>query len=672
MVTYIADQKTKDIDFIIKDFYNNYFYNNTISYNKLYINNLINVNNKTSYIIYKDVLVKYLLENKNVMSKKVKEDDYSFSEFYNFIEKYYNKITLLKDFATLLLDDTNIIFNNFINCPILIKFFENNLIKEMIKGDVSSKEFPPLCLYFSEKETRCSEEDNNIKSILCVLRLLLSQVNYKWIIDKYSMIMFMNYPKFTNNIPKQYQILYQFKLLQNYIHSIYVNLKAYKSIFADLYNQVYICFDNMLDNCTLYQINNTINNYENFMNYIFHYISQKKNNEPLNLLNMCLKLAKNLNNDDHGNFFELLKLINNIGKYTFYYYLILEDVKFVNKFIEFIHNYIYNESDFILSTILKTMVLYSNVKVEKNKELFLKLYHEKIIIRLLSNNYNIYKEIRIVNIINEYFYKSFELNKINNVIHDKELNLIYNRKFVEDINTDLDTNPNIITLSYSNWNINFDQGTFTINNESNTINNESSTKNLLYKYIYSYNNSYEILNNHKKTLLWLLHQGEIIIEYIDKDIKMLPLQFLIFDIIYNNEVEMKDILTNEYLINYSDHFKKNVINSLVISNLIILDKDILKLNHTDNFETNLVAIFHKYNHKLIEKKIYKLDTDTILKCNINYFVKKNPLDINQLLKKCQDKFNNIDINIELISKVINKMILQDYLILKDGIYHKLF
>lgn len=663
MITVITNQKINNSDLIITNFYYNYLYNDIIYYNKIYINDLLKVDIISAATNYNKILNQYLLDNKNIIIKKIKIDDYSFLELYNFISNYNKKIKFLSNFNKKLLYNDDTIFNNLIYNPIMITFFETNLIKELYKID-----------------------NYIINSILVELKILISNEKYKLILNKYSNIIFLNYPKFNNNIPSQYKLLYQFKILNNYI----LELNNFTLILVDLYHEVSKLFNNILTECTIYQINNIINEYEYCILYIYNYSSDD------DLMNISLTLIKKLNDqtndksvlDVSNNFFELLKLINNINKYK-YYYLIMEDVTFVNKFCDFIHYYIYNDFDYIFTIIINTLNLYTNIKVEKNKELFFKLYHEKLIIRFLSNTFDISKEKKLINIINQKC-KSIEINKINNVLDDIEMNKPINNNFLKlyfDNNcnnmyslalrrsggssplrlVDLPEND-IITLSYSNWNINFNQGYFIVKKNILSI-DMSCTNNTLIYILHEYNKYYEFLNNYNKTLLWLLHQGEIIIEYMSKDIKMLPIQFLLFDIIYNNDIDTQDLLKSEYLVDYSEIFRINLINSLIISNIIISDKNILKLNITNNFETNLIIIFQKYNHKLIEKKVFTFDKSILLKSHINHIIKKEPYTFEKLFHSCQDKFN---VDCELFTQTIDKMISQDYIILKEDMYHKLF
>jgi hypothetical protein len=635
MITVITHQSTNNIDFIIKDFYYNYFYNDVISYNKLYINSLIKINLLNTSTILNDILNKYLLDNKIIVTNKIKKDEYSFSEFYSFISKYKKKIVDLQKFSFISYND-DLIYNNLIYNPIVITFFENNLIEELYKNK------------------------NIILLITCTFDKLLSRDKFICILNKYSNIVFLNYPKFNYNIPLQYKLLYQFKLLKNYI----INFIHFLDITIELYKELCKLFNNILKECTLYQINNIlqmINDFNKFgVGFYWYYKEDHR-------INMCGELIKRLNNCDHGSFFELLKVISNMGKYIHHYYLIMEDEKFVNYYSDFIHSYIYNDTNCIFSIIKENLELYSNIKVEKNKELFLKLYHEKIIVRFLSNNCNIDKEKHLLHIMTKNIGLKTPINKIINVIHDMEMSKKHNDNFFNSrsiLYTSItDTfDQNIINLSYSNWNINFNQGSFIVrSNSDNTCKID--------EILHDYNEYYESFSNYKKTLLWLLHHGEIIIEYMNKDIKMLPIQFLLFDIIYKEDINIQDLLKNKYLTDYSEIFRKNLINSLIISNMVISDKNILKLNVTENIETNLIIIFQKYNHKLIEKKKFTLDKDILIKCHLNHIIKKQPQNFESLFKKCQDKFN---VDCELFSKIIDKMITQDYIILRDTLYHKLF
>ena len=283
-----------------------------------------------------------------------------------------------------------------------------------------------------------------------------------------------------------------------------------------------------------------------------------------------------------------------------------------------------------------------------------------------NNNINYYNnEKYIVNCIllyniniKKYLYK---INKIlNDFDNSVKNNLLFNNNKL-----------NILTISYNCWDINQNEGLIDFNILKNNINSN------LCKELLEYDIFYKIQNNCKKNIYWFPHFGSIDITFNNKNIKLLPIQFMILELFDNNiQNNYDDIINNFIFTNYSKKFKDDILSSLIISKLLINNNKILSITTNDDFETDLINIFFTTSDYAIiweEKRQLEFisEKEDIIKTNINELVKQLKLNKIELFNKLKDKIKLFDINMEQYEKCLNYMIKFNYINIVDDIIYKI-
>ena len=119
------------------------------------------------------------------------------------------------------------------------------------------------------------------------------------------------------------------------------------------------------------------------------------------------------------------------------------------------------------------------------------------------------------------------------------------------------------------------------------------------------------------------------ITYNNKNIKLLPIQFIILELFNNQENISFDIINNlNILSNYTLSLKNRIIQSLIDSNLLYKDNNNLILNNNTNFETNLIDIYMNIsNNNIIYKNNLVLSREDITKTNINHILKTDVFNL---------------------------------------------
>jgi hypothetical protein len=287
-------------------------------------------------------------------------------------------------------------------------------------------------------------------------------------------------------------------------------------------------------------------------------------------------------------------------------------------------------------------------------------------INYYDNEYYIINNILLIknNAIKKYIYKMYKvLNDFNNSIHENLLfinnNLNYKNKL------------NILTISYNTWDINQNEGLIDFNILKN--NNYSNLTNLLL----NYNNHYKN-NNNNKNIYWFPHFGSIDITFNDKNIKLLPIQFLILELFDNNkENNYDDIINNPIFTNYSDKFKNDILSSLIISKLLINTNKKLNITKNNDFSTDLINVFFTTSDYAIiwerkREEQFISEKEDIIKTNINELVKQFKLNKEELFNKLKEKIKLFDINIEQYEKCLDYMLKFNYLHIHNNIIIKIY
>jgi hypothetical protein len=198
-------------------------------------------------------------------------------------------------------------------------------------------------------------------------------------------------------------------------------------------------------------------------------------------------------------------------------------------------------------------------------------------------------------------------------------------------------------------------------------------------YIYEISKTFEksIITNKSQEMCLLLHYGEIKIDYNDKKITLLPIQYAILELFHNiDELDIDIIMTKEFFSHYSEKFKKDIILSFQNSGLFKMKNNKLILSKTIKTDINLIEIFLSNNEyfdisKVIEEEFVH-DRIDIVKTLINHNIKLKPLSYQDLFTSCASQNKVFTLEDDIFKKAIEYMIEHDYIELKEDLYHKLF
>ena len=231
----------------------------------------------------------------------------------------------------------------------------------------------------------------------------------------------------------------------------------------------------------------------------------------------------------------------------------------------------------------------------------------------------------------------------------------------------------MITTSYNNWNINQSEGLI----DTKILEQIKDTQ--LGKYLKYYQLYYTGIHDNKRIINWFPHFGEISITYLDQTLLMLPIQFIIVEMF--NEVDQlpfQDIINSKILVNYSEKFKTEIINSIIISGLFIMEDDNIILSKSIDIKNNLIEIFLNTSgfpqiwEQLKEQELAH-SRDEIINTVINHTLKtcsKEKSELFSLVKKSIKLFKLED---DLFDKSLKYLIEMDYIKLNDlDEYEKIF
>ena len=643
MINVIKNTKvlTNKIDSILKNYFENYLESNIHIYHQDYIYQLVwnnKINNNEYYTIFKDCITNTVIQKRQYIRYIIKKDKFDLSSLYNLILGLNNKIIKLENYLNI---KNNISINYLkiiLHDQILITFLEKNL---------------------------CNLDDETINSIKKINKILkiTSNDNHIWFLKLIGLVLKNNIKPLNIYITEKYKNLYEFINLIEYSNLI---IKMYNftgkslNILSDpiselLEEKLIIC----IKLCNIFELLNLVD-------YSSKIIKNKLKNKKIILktishsFNNFIANINNLNNNEKNHLLFLIIKCKELDLLENYILLIFDNNKFINNVHDIIHNNI-NISPFEIKK------LFSFIKL-KDKDIFIEKYHKLLIKRILSNQTKIKNEKLIyTELINIFPLKITK--KIGKVIIDYETSQSDNNTYKQKLNIN---NFTTITTSYSNWDINYNQGYITFN-ENEKINEYN---NLEY-YLINYQNCYDKIYENKRKLLWLLQYGEIEIIYINIEIKLLPIQLLILELFnINNEIKIDQINEQIFLNNYSNKFKNDIINSLIIGNILIKkNNNILVLNkNTNTITKNLIETYLLNNEiKVFNNMKYEIahDREDIIKSLINHYIKINSINKVELYDKIYKKINIFQLNEELYNKSLDNMIKMDYISIENNIVNKI-
>jgi hypothetical protein len=607
----------------------------------------------------------------------------------------------------------------------LIKIIENFSEKIMKMYNISSDELTKKNSYLQLFEQIISENsligflkselaiinDNNTKSLSILIKKMREITNFNPETKSYQWLLFLissslastveeNFEK-TYPVPENYQKIMNISLNAEFCKKIYdyytftMSIIDVNVILSSSVNLLMQQIKYIFDNCSLNIINKILKDNYYILNIIVNKIDFVFDGKPIKELmtNKFFTIIDKKTKDFSSSNLEALKeftetfqifekIINNSGttrdiinnKIS----LIFSSESTQDFLIELIHQNIIgtkeNNLDILSNDILSNILGFcSNIK-EKDK--FIEKYNKYLITRMLNEPIINIEKMYLQNLIEKFGEKL--LLKTSKIITDTD-NTLKDMNNFKNILTEK-TFPylkdlNVITSSYNNWDINQTEGV--INSDLVKPILEKDKISLLTKQLLCYQEFYETRYSNKRKLNWYPHFGEIIFDYLEKEIKMLPIQFLIIEYVSQNKCDKEKIMNTNFLVNYSKDFKQSLISSLIFGGILKLNGDDVELvDNSELISSDFINIFFtttNYGNIWEQKRKEELimNRQDVISSQINHFVKINSMSKDELFKTIVSNIKIFELDIELFNKTIDKMIENDYIKLEDNMVVKL-
>lgn len=476
-------------------------------------------------------------------------------------------------------------------------------------------------------------------------------------------------PESLNNLNKLNMILKNL----NYIHNLFSFDNSVENMKELIVNNIEILLNTIYDivcDKDIDIINYIITNLYDQINKFTLYYSHNNSKILLLISNKILEITNTFTDSDYNNKLNILLSIqiffqnyNHFKvkiKHTLSLYINEQD-----KLINFIDNNINNNRIPLLLIIIKMFQCYKKV----DYDIFINKYTEKLTNRLI-----IYINLSPLEFKRKIENEKIVCDKLNIVIQDKICNKI--KKVIDDtifsynLNSQINNKIKTITTSYNKWGINQTDGLISADM---LYNYKSIICDKLKVYHVVFNK-----DNKDKTIVWLPHYGQIKCEYLRHTFIMLPIHYMIleqFDEITEHPLEY--IYNLNILYNYSLTIKENIINTLVLSKLLLLNNNklILSQDETVKYNTDIISLYLQFNNdKILEQNI---DNDIIcnrieiINANINSILKLKTLTKEELYICLQDKIKLFTITSEIYDKSLEFMLTHEYIKLEHNNYFKI-
>jgi hypothetical protein len=333
--------------------------------------------------------------------------------------------------------------------------------------------------------------------------------------------------------------------------------------------------------------------------------------------------------------------------------------------------------------VTKLLNFASNIK---EKDVFINKYYQLLIKRIMDKFAGITPKLFSDSSIDFKKYIEMEKNicenlrikfgdkliyKINKVICDTEFSFDDNSNFNKLNIENFQNKMSVITTSYANWDVNQTEGLV----NSNMV--ESIKDTTLGKHLRNYQKYYELRYSNKRLLNWFPHFGEASVTYLDKELKMLPIQLMVIEMFNaENKKPVQEITSARFFSNYTPKFVNDIVGSLVVSGLFKVQNDFMVLNTTPDFKTNLIEIFFTNSDyaSIWEQKRQDELAHTrveIICSNINHHLKKKSFGRQELFTIVKESTNVFDVDQTTFDKAVEYMIKQDYIQLNEQVFEKI-
>lgn len=591
--------------------------------------------------IFENNIKSYLKGINKEMKAKVKSSHFTIVALNDFLLEFHNKISFLLNILIKKEYTNNIVnfiikelFKNIITDSIIKTYIENVMLNFEYKSDLHKlfEMFNNFSLLYTEKTELLEKK----LWLLSISNMYISSLNTD----------ILPIPQDLQRLQNFYNLILYYHKISNYLNFINDDLSV---IIKTLSNKIIDDFIEIIKKNSFEDIYVVLN--ENVLSLI-------TKDQYMNILRPeIIMLINKINNDNFIIILKIMSKINNVFDNIFQNYK--------NNINFFLNNKIIDKSCY--PDIIKELNVFIKDNLEipfafftliinylQDNDLLFKLYYESFCQRVFCDKVHEYDTLFIKIHVNK---NNTWYNKIKKIIDDKKLckqNILY-------------TSMNSLPINYNDF----------VKLESlHSMNMYESLQSI---YIYEICKTYEklIITNKSQEMCVLLHYGEIKIDYNDKEIILLPIQYVILELFHNiNELDINIIMNKEFFSHYSEKFKKDIIMSFQNSGLFKIKDNKLKLSKSIKNDINLIEIFLSNNEyfnvsKVIEEEFVH-DRIDIVKTLINHNIKLKPLSYQDLFTSCASQNKVFTLEDDIFKKAIDYMIEHDYIELKEDLYYKLF
>jgi hypothetical protein len=631
---------------------------------------------------YKSILINHLInflkQKKTFVRNNIKKGNFELEHLIKLIQNYNDKIY---KFSALLLKNNDLLkissgqlFDMILSDPTIINFLKDEL------GNISS-----------------TNKNNYIELFKIISHISENNTDskcYQWFLFLVSSCLEKSAEEIINNhypVPEQYQNILNLISMFSYVNEITNFFTFVKTdihiIYSNSINLLCNLIKNTFEKNNVKEIISVCKNNKQIiqkmlsipnLNYNEKTIKDFLSKELIHFINSKLPTIDDNNISDFSCFLELISIFDDIFKNNYAKYLLnnkiadfFDNNKIQNILLDELHQQILsNNKD--ENPLLVQLINYCNYI--KEKDTFIFKYNKKLIERVL------YKP----NIELEKLYYHFLLDKLNDkllvktnkIINDVEMTLKdrenYN-KLLEQSDLEmikkLYENVNIVTTSYNNWDVNQNEGIVTT---------EMTFNGTIEKCMKGYDSFYAKRYQNKRKLHWLPHFGEIVFDYVNKEFKMMPIQYMILEYVTETKlVNKKDLMEIKFLKGYSENFRQSLISSLIFGGILKMTQEQIELN------TNIDSISYDYIHIFFSTSNYGsiwenkreeeliLEREDILSANINHYAKIKPIEKNELFDVISKNLHVFTLDKDFYEKVITIMIDKDYIKVENNMVEKL-
>jgi hypothetical protein len=676
---HIILEDKKNIVNKIDNYFENFFNSDMKVIASDYINQVIwfdKIKIEDCYINCAYHLQKYLIQIRNNMRIFIKKDNFELNHLNKFLKNCISKLKYL---------------NN------IIKSNNDIIIKEGIKQLTNLIISDSFILIFIEEQIASLNKGliSEIQTLVTIVKQLSKYDNFE-IFNKIIMtfanifikqIIDIEEPPLPENIKRIQKLNDTIK----YCKKVKEYLKFMSNDIDRINQQFYIIIienlSSIIENNSLNEIEYVFENTWSNINELITETTFDGKEESLNIIstkiiNLIDRSHKSPKNDDIFKIIKVLNFVDTIINKSHHKEIINQKIYTTLCSEELVENIQTNIELLIRDNNEKDVIMVLNfVSNIKNKDIFIANYYQKLIKRLMEKVYDfninnivpkeyIDMEKRILCFIKTKFGDKL-IHKLNKVIIDTELSFEDNYNFNKILINNFINKMTVITTSFNNWDVNQDEGL--VNNKMVvSLGNTQLGTHMQY-----YNEYYELKYNKKRILNWFPHFGEVNITYIGKEIKMLPIQFMVIELFNDvTNLPVKDVMASQFFSNYTSKFTSDIIESLVSSKLFTIENDLMILTCVDNFITNLIQVFFSISDytniwQQRRKNEIVLSREEIVCANINNQVKTHSMTKTQLFDSLVKVIKVFELDDIIFNKSLNYMYKMDYINLNGEFYEKI-